>query len=342
MSPGRGGLAVGDRGLEVTGGRGQGRQAHQSVEDLCSSGVRAGSVGADDLEHAVIGDRLGEGGSITVEQVLLEAGDEEVLRTVSAGIGTGEGHDDQRSRICAGAASPGRGRRTGNQAGPDRGRAREGPVRAREGPVRARRESDMARAVPAPFRAPARLSSSSGGDQKPMPPIPPMPSMPAAASAPAAAFSGLSATTDSVVRNRPAIEAAFCRAERVTLTGSLMPAASRSSYPPVTALRPNPGSRLATLSATTPASRPAFVAICFSGASTATLTMLAPVASSPSSARSAKAALPAWIRETPPPATIPSSTAALALRTASSMRCLVSLSSTSVAAPALMTATPPA
>jgi hypothetical protein len=52
--------------------------------------------------------------------------------------------------------------------------------------------------------------------------------------------------------------------------------------------------------------------------------------------------LPAWMRATPPPATMPSSTAAFALRTASSMRCLRSLSSTSVAAPALMTATPPA
>ena len=37
----------------------------------------------------------------------------------------------------------------------------------------------------------------------------------------AAAFgSGLLATTASVVRNRPAMDAAFCRAERVTLTGS--------------------------------------------------------------------------------------------------------------------------
>jgi hypothetical protein len=51
---------------------------------------------------------------------------------------------------------------------------------------------------------------------------------------------------------------------------------------------------------------------------------------------------PACMSATPPPATMPSSTAALALRTASSMRCLRSLSSTSVAAPALMTATPPA
>ena len=46
--------------------------------------------------------------------------------------------------------------------------------------------------------------------------MPPIGSMP---SAPAAAFSGLSATTASVVRNRPAMDAAFCRAERVTFTG---------------------------------------------------------------------------------------------------------------------------
>jgi len=36
----------------------------------------------------------------------------------------------------------------------------------------------------------------------------------------AACFSGLSATTASVVRNRPAIEAALSSAERVTFTGS--------------------------------------------------------------------------------------------------------------------------
>ena len=56
----------------------------------------------------------------------------------------------------------------------------------------------------------------------------------------------------------------------------------------------------------------------------------------------ANAASAAWTRATPPPATMPSSTAAFALRTASSMRCLRSLSSTSVAAPTLITATPPA
>ena len=44
----------------------------------------------------------------------------------------------------------------------------------------------------------------------------------------------------------------------------------------------------------------------------------------------------------PPPATRPSSTAARVVESASSMRCFFSLSSTSVAAPTLMTATPPA
>ena len=103
----------------------------------------------------------------------------------------------------------------------------------------------------------------------------------AAAGIAGAAFSGLSATTASVVRNRPAIDAAFCSAERVTLAGSMMPASIRSTYSPVAALRPQPGSRSRTFSATTPPSRPALMAICLSGASTATRTMFAPVASSP-------------------------------------------------------------
>ena len=47
-------------------------------------------------------------------------------------------------------------------------------------------------------------------------------------------------------------------------------------------------------------------------------------------------------RAVPPPATTPSSMAARVADTASSMRCFFSFSSTSVAAPTLMTATPPA
>ncbi len=48
------------------------------------------------------------------------------------------------------------------------------------------------------------------------------------------------------------------------------------------------------------------------------------------------------MRAVPPPATTPSSIAARVAETASSMRCFFSLSSTSVAAPTLITATPPA
>jgi hypothetical protein len=40
----------------------------------------------------------------------------------------------------------------------------------------------------------------------------------------------------SVVSSRPAIEAAFCRALRVTLAGSMTPALIRSTYSPVATL----------------------------------------------------------------------------------------------------------
>ena len=43
------------------------------------------------------------------------------------------------------------------------------------------------------------------------------------------AGSGLSATMHSVVRMFLAMEAAFCRAERVTMAGSMMPTLTRSS-----------------------------------------------------------------------------------------------------------------
>ena len=55
--------------------------------------------------------------------------------------------------------------------------------------------------------------------------MPPMPPAPAAAAAAAAspAGSGLSATSDSVVRTQAPIDAAFSNAVRVTLVGSTMP-----------------------------------------------------------------------------------------------------------------------
>ena len=75
--------------------------------------------------------------------------------------------------------------------------------------------------------------------------MPPMPPVGSPAGAPA--FSGLSATTASVVRNSAAMDAAFCSAERVTLTGSATPAFSRSSYSPVSAFRPIAGRQVAHL-----------------------------------------------------------------------------------------------
>ena len=48
--------------------------------------------------------------------------------------------------------------------------------------------------------------------------------------------SGFSTTSVSVVSSMPAMDAAFCTAERVTLTGSMTPCATRSPYSPVAAL----------------------------------------------------------------------------------------------------------
>src|SRR5206468_7594109 len=56
-----------------------------------------------------------------------------------------------------------------------------------------------------------------------------MSGMPPGIPAPAFSFSGASATTASVVRMFFAIDAAFCSAERVTIVGSMIPAANRSS-----------------------------------------------------------------------------------------------------------------
>src|ERR1019366_5127143 len=64
-----------------------------------------------------------------------------------------------------------------------------------------------------------------------MPPMPPPPMPPAAGLS-----SGSSATMHAVVSIRPAIEAAFCNATRVTLVGSTTPMASMSPYSLVAAL----------------------------------------------------------------------------------------------------------
>ena len=48
--------------------------------------------------------------------------------------------------------------------------------------------------------------------------------MPGLAAGAGSFFSGMSVIMHSVVSNRPATEAAFCRAQRVTFFGSMMPA----------------------------------------------------------------------------------------------------------------------
>ena len=89
-------------------------------------------------------------------------------------------------------------------------------------------------------------------------------------------------------------------------------------------------------------STPALAAIWQIGARRAVAIMFAPVFSSPESlAAAACAALLATTYAVPPPATMPSSTAARVALSASSMRSFFSFISVSVAAPTLMTATPP-
>src|SRR5579875_1481669 len=223
------------------------------------------------------------------------------------------------------------------------GHVLETPARAGEG-----REDRPDRDPPPrrPRRGPAGLCRLGTGDHTagyiipPMPPMPPMPPPPAGAGW---GFSGLSATSASVVSSSAAMDAAFWRAERVTLAGSMIPDFTRSVTSPVAALSPVDPVSDSTWRTKTAPSRPAFCAIQRSGSSSAFATMRAPVASSPSSSEATLAT--AWrLRRSavPPPATMPSSMAARVAESASSMRCFFSFSSTSVAAPTFTTATPPA
>ena len=110
--------------------------------------------------------------------------------------------------------------------------ARDSSTRHRRVAVRQPR-----RAAPLSGNRPPRVCRVAGFRGEPQKPMPPISSPPGAIGA---AFSGLSAMTASVVRNSAAIDAAFCSAERVTFAGSMMPAAMRSTYSPVAALRPQP------------------------------------------------------------------------------------------------------
>ena len=90
-----------------------------------------------------------------------------------------------------------------------------------------------------------------------------------------------SATTASVDKNKLDTLAAFCNAERVTLAGSTIPAFIISTHSSVAALNPKPISTSFNLATITLLSKPAFSAICRTGASKAFLIILIPVCSSP-------------------------------------------------------------
>src|SRR6266568_4639676 len=152
-----------------------------------------------------------------------------------------------------------------------------------------------------------------------MPPMPPAPGAPPPAAA-ALVSSLSSATSASVVSIKPAMEAAFCSARRVTLAGSMTPILTMSPYSPVSALKPkfsSLDSRI--LPITTAPSAPALSAIWRVGSSSARLTMLAPTASSSCSLSFSTAAMQRSSAE-PPPGTMPSSTAARVACMASSTR----------------------
>ena len=163
----------------------------------------------------------------------------------------------------------------------------------------------------------------------------------------AALGSGLSVISASVVRIIAAIEAAFSTAERVTLAGSMMPALEHVDVLVRSARRSR-----------------AFLLFCSACAATNVLdhdravqagvrgelahrllerrrriVHAGLVVALELERRRARPA--ALISATPPPGTMPSSTAARVAESASSTRCFFSLSSVSVAAPTLMTATPP-
>merc|ERR1719339_924742 len=168
-----------------------------------------------------------------------------------------------------------------------------------------------------------------------MPPIPPP--MAAAGSA----FSGISVMTHSAVHRREATPAASVKAVLTTLTGSMMPASIILHITSLAASKPSLELvHSLTLLTMTEASSPAFVAIWNRGLVRAYLTISIPFLWS-----SLTAVIPSktdrhLMRATPPPGTIPSSTAALVALRASVTRSFFSLTSTSLDPPILSTATP--
>jgi hypothetical protein len=143
-------------------------------------------------------------------------------RPSSATLRSPDRRNQQRER-----AHPAENRRAGIRVIPTARPGHGGPGGSRRGDGReGASQAPGRRQEAAPRRGPPLSWCWKGWTQKSMPPMPPLGSPPPAA---APAFSGLSAMTASVVRNRAAMEAAFCSAERVTFVGSGTPAASRSS-----------------------------------------------------------------------------------------------------------------
>mmetsp|Transcript_16921 Transcript_16921/g.39083 ORF Transcript_16921/g.39083 Transcript_16921/m.39083 type:complete len:210 (+) Transcript_16921:85-714(+) len=180
----------------------------------------------------------------------------------------------------------------------------------------------------------------------PMPGIPPMPPIGGAlAIAPPSA--GLSTIIDSDVVRRPATEAASTIPVRVTLVGSMMPAAIISVKTPFCASKPCSTavpSLISSPTITAPSS-PAFEAIVDNGARRAFMTISTPICWSMFLAAfflTASNLVEQCNRAFPPPGTIPSSTAARVAFNASTTRSFFSPTSTSEAPPTRMTATPPA
>src|SRR3972149_4240077 len=146
----------------------------------------------------------------------------------------------------------------------------------------------------------------------------------------------------SFVSRSPATLDAFCSATLATLVGSSIPASTKSQYSNLAASKPNDPFPSFIFCTTTDPSQPALSAIILTGSSSALLTMLTPAFSSSSPISSASNIFIALIYVTPPPGTIPSSTAALVACKASSTNAFLFFISASVAAPTLITPTPPA
>ena len=149
--------------------------------------------------------------------------------------------------------------------------------------------------------------------------------------------------TACVVSTIPAMEHEFMSPERVTFLGSITPFSIMFTNSPDMALYPISQSDFITFSTMTSPSTPALLAMMRHGASSAFWTISAPSFSSGSVRVSLKSSIMSerCTNAAPPPGTMPSSIAANVAFFASSMRSLRSSSSVSVAAPTLMTATPP-